>query len=232
MKEEHPQTQPFLMDERSPVPFRDLFGRLLSSSTALDTAILRARLSGVDLSARELAGLHRLRILVAEINAKTLEEEAFALFVDPRKRETLSRIKGLLLGGRLELRSAPLAGWSPDFSVFSGPGGPTALLLGLHWMLRPFPHRGPAWLACFGPDEAQRGRERFEELWKGAHEIGPAVLRLLQRATTRWGSDGDSALASAPDHGTRLRAAKPHEGEGERPTSECPGPVDTPPGLG
>jgi len=232
MKVERPQTQPFLMDERSPVPFRELFGRLLSNSTALDTAILRARLSGVDLSARELAGLHRLRILVAEINAKTLEEEAFALFVDPRKRETLSRIQGLLLGGRLELRSAPLAGWSPDFSVFSGPGGPTAVLLGLHWMLQPFPHRGPAWLACFGPDEAHRGRERFEELWKGAHEIGPAVLRLLQRATTRWGSLGESAFPSTPDNVTRLEATKHHEGEGEKPTSEHPRPVDTPPGLG
>ena len=73
MIEEPSPFRPALIDERSPIPFRALFGRFLSSSTELDTAILRVRLSGVDLSARELAGLRRLRILVAEINAKTLE---------------------------------------------------------------------------------------------------------------------------------------------------------------
>jgi hypothetical protein len=197
MTEEHRPVTPSLLDERSSVPFRRVFGQLLSSSTELDTAILRVRLSGVDLSPREMGGLHRLRILVAEINAQTLEEEAFALFMDPAKRETLHRIQHLLQEGRLELRSAPLAGWSPDFSVFSGAGGPRALLLGLHWVLRPFPHRGPAWLVCFGPEEAHRGHKRFEEIWSGAHEIGPAVLRLLDRATARWGCDGTSRSAPA-----------------------------------
>lgn len=215
MIEEPSPFRPALIDERSPIPFRALFGRFLSSSTELDTAILRVRLSGVDLSARELAGLRRLRILVAEINAKTLEEEAFALFMDPGKRETLDRIQGLLHGGRLELRSAPLAGWSPDFSVFSDPGGPKALFLGLHWMLRPFPHRGPAWLACFGPEEAHRGHQRFEELWEKAHEIGPAVLRLLERATARWVSGGSRQPGPAPEDKVSSKAAKPHEGEGE-----------------
>jgi hypothetical protein len=215
MIEEPSPFGPALVDERSPIPFRTLFGRLLSNSTELDTAILRVRLSGVDLSERELAGLHRLRILVAEINAKTLEEEAFALFMDPGKRETLGRIQGLLHGGRLELRSAPLAGWSPDFSVFSDPSGPRALFLGLHWMLRPFPHRGPAWLACFGPQEAHRAHRRFEELWEKAHEIGPAVLRLLERATTRWGSGVSQKPEPASGDDPRFKVPKPHEGEGQ-----------------
>ena len=232
MIEERPPFRPGLIDERSPIPFRALFGRFLSSSTELDTAILRVRLSGVDLSARELSGLRRLRILVAEINAKTLEEEAFALFMDPRKRETLDRIQGLLHGGRLELRSAPLAGWSPDFSIFSDPRGPRALFLGLHWMLRPFPHRGPAWLACFGPEEAHRGHQRFEELWENAHEIGPAVLRLLERATTRWVSDDSQNPGSAPDDDARSKVAKSHEGEGETAELQGPSPVDTPSGVG
>ena len=208
MIEEQSPFRPALIDERSPIPFRTLFGRLLSSSTELDTAILRVRLSGVDLSERELAGLRRLRILVAEINAKTLEEEAFALFMDPGKRQTLGRIQGLLHGGRLELRSAPLAGWSPDFSVFSDPRGPRALFLGLHWMLRPFPHRGPAWLACFGPQEAHRAHQRFEELWEKAHEIGPAVLRLLERATTRWGSDVSQNPGPVPGDDAPVQGAE------------------------
>lgn len=177
---------PFLMDERSPTPFRTVFRKILGESTELDTAILRIRLSGVDLSPRELEGLHRLRILVADLNAQTLEEEAFALFMDPGKRDTLERIQRLLGRGLLELRASPLAGWSPDFSVFSDRGGPRALLLGLHWIQRPFPHRGPAWLAAFGSHEARHGRERFEELWRGGHDIGPAVLKLLTRTASRW----------------------------------------------
>lgn len=232
MSQETPPAGPALIDERSPIPFRRLFGQLLLDSTELDTAILRVHLSGVDLSPRELGGLRRLRILVAEINAKTLEEEAFALFMDPVRRETLNRIQGLLKGGRLELRSAPMAGWSPDFSVFSGSGGPSALLLGLHWMLRPFPHRGPAWLASFGPDEARRGHERFEELWNGAHEIGPAVLRLLERATTRWRSNPGSTSAPALDDTARSGAVNPYEGEGKDATPRHTGPVDTHLGRG
>ena len=207
MREETAQPGPILLDERSPKPFRQVFGQLLSKSTHLDTAILRIRLSGVDLSAQEVAGLQRMRILVAEVNAQTLEEEAYALLMDPRKRETLRRVQHLLREGRMELRSAPLAGWSPDFSVFSGTQGPVGLLLGLHWVQRPFPHRGPAWLASFGPDEAQRGRKRFEELWRKAHEIGPPILKLLERITHRRepgpASDGSPGPGVGPSHGPR-----------------------------
>lgn len=177
---------PTLLDERGPRSFRWAFGQFLLQSTELDTAMHRIRLSGVDLSATEVQNLSRMRILVAEINARTLEEEAFGLLMDREKTSNLTRILTLLQEGRMELRSAPLAGWSPDFSVFSGEEGPLGLILGLHWIQRPFPHRGPAWVAGFGPEEAGMARRRFEELWSGAHEIGPAVRRLLERASARW----------------------------------------------
>jgi hypothetical protein len=176
---------PSLLDERNPDSFRKVFGRLLSGSQALDSAIGRIRLSGVDLSAGELEGLRRLRIVVSELNAQTLEEEAFALSLDPEKRVILRRIQDLLRTERLELRSSPLAGWSPDFSIFYQKGDPVALLMGLHWVLQPFPHRGPAWLACFGPEAARQASSRFAELWDSGHEIGPPVLELLQRITAR-----------------------------------------------
>ncbi len=201
MADESVVTKGTLLDERSPAPFRSVFGQLLSENTRLDTAILRVRLSGVDLTEQEAGGLERLRILVAHVNAQTLEEEAFALLMDPAKKETLRTVEGLLRDRRLEIRSAPLAGWSPDFSVFSGPEGPSALLLGLHWIQRPFPHRGPAWMACFGGEEARHGARRFEELWAGSHEIGPAILKLLERAVSRWdpgraGNGGKGARGS------------------------------------
>jgi hypothetical protein len=179
-------SQPTLVDERSPTPFRNLFGELLRRSTHMDSAMLRVRLSGVDLSEGEVGSLQRLRLLVAEVNAQTLEEEAFALLMDPDKRQNLTRVLGLLQSGQMELRSAPLAGWSPDFSVFSGRDGPLGVIIGLHWAQRPFPHRGPAWAAAFGPQEARRAGARFQEVWEEAHEIGPAIRRLLERATSRW----------------------------------------------
>jgi hypothetical protein len=90
--------------------------------------------------------------------------------------------------------------------VFSNGEGPRALILGLHWIQRPFPHRGPAWLAAFGRTEAQQGRERFEELWRGAHDIGPAVLQLLRRTSSRWGRHPHR---ESPDPSTRPREASP-----------------------
>jgi hypothetical protein len=186
MSENTSCNQPQLLDERSSKPFRKLFGELLGRSTHLDAAMLRVRLSGVDLSEGEVGGLQRLRLLVAEVNAQTLEEEAFGLLMDPDKRQNLTRVLGLLQSGRMELRSAPLAGWSPDFSVFSGTDGPLGVIIGLHWIQRPCPHRGPAWAAAFGPHEAKRAGIRFQEVWEEAHEIGPAIRRLLERATRRW----------------------------------------------
>jgi hypothetical protein len=197
--------QPTLVDERSPTPFRTLFGKLLARSTHLDTAMLRVRLSGVDLSEGEVGGLRRLRLLVAEVNAQTLEEEAFALLADPERRENLTRVLGLLQTGRMELRSAPLAGWSPDFSVFSGEEGPLGVLVGLHWIQRPFPHRGPAWAASFGPEEAQRAGVRFQQIWEESHEIGPAIRRLLERATRRWESRKSWSLS----HGGEVASLTP-----------------------
>lgn len=172
---------PFLMDERSPRRFRQVFGEILARSRTLETAILRIRLGAVDLTEAELAGVDRLRILAADVNARTVEEEAYGLRMDEEKRDSLTRILKLLREGRMEIRSAPLGGWSPDFSVFSGPDGPEAVIVGLHWFRRPFPHRGPAWAACFGPGEARAAQRRFGEIWREAHDIAPAILRLLER---------------------------------------------------
>jgi hypothetical protein len=180
-----PTRHPELLDERDSTSFRALFGTLLSQSTVVDAAVLRIRLAAVDLSDHEFGKLKRMRVLVAEANAQTVEGEAYALVMDPLKRQNLARILGLLQNGVMEIRSAPLGGWSPDFTVFSGRQGPRHLLLGLHWFHNPFPYRGPAWAAHFGAKEAIRAKARFEELWEGAHDIGPAVQQMMERANVR-----------------------------------------------
>ncbi len=184
-KEQQHHEGPVLLDERTVPDFRVVFGKLLSQSSSVEVGILRIRLAAVDLSGRELASVRHFRVLVAEANAQTVEEESYALTMDPLKRENLTRVLGMLRTGILEIRSAPLGGWSPDFSIFSGDSGPQNLLLGLHWFHRPFPHRGPAWAVRLGVEEARQAQIRFEGLWKEAHDIGPAIRKLIERTSVR-----------------------------------------------
>ncbi len=220
MTTSHVRSEARLLDERDPEGFRQLFGEIISGSTAVETAILRIRLSGVDLSEQEVTRIRSLRVLVAEVNARTVEEEAYALLQDSSKRQNLHRILALLRNGRLEIRSSPLGGWSPDFTVFSNESGPVAVLLGLHLFRRPFPYKGPTWAARFGPEEARRAHRRFEDLWEGAHEIGQAVRGIMERAT-RLRGEGEAGSGSLP-------ARETPGGQEERTAAGPERPVDTP----
>jgi len=182
-----------LLDERSHPDFRDVFGTLASHSTEIRTAITRVRLSTLDLSASELEPVRHLRVLVAEVNALHLDAEARVLNGQPQRAPNLLLLTNLLREGRLEVRSAPLAGWSPDFSVFSSEEGPLAVLTGYHWFERPYPHRGPALCGVHTGDGARLAAARHSELWEGAHDIGPAVWSILARARGRASAKGRSA---------------------------------------
>jgi hypothetical protein len=215
--------RPHLLDERSTVSFRQVFGEILSCSTAVETAILRIRLSGVDLTAKEVASVRTFRVLVAEVSARTVEDEAYALLTDPEKRQNLARILALLRSRRMEIRSAPLGGWSPDFSVFHDDRGPACLLIGLHLFRPPFPNGGPSWAARLGPEAARRAHVRFEEIWRGAHEIGHPVQGIMERAARLAGRAEPTASQTRESD-----PAEAQEGQEESPTREATCPVDTP----
>ncbi len=174
-----------LMDERSRPDFRDVFGALARRSVEIATAVTRVRLSTLDLSRAELDGVQVLRVLVAEVNALRLDAEARALQARPARADRLLHLTELLRDSRLQVRSAPLAGWSPDFTVFSGQSGPFAVLTGFHWFERPYPHRGPALGSLHTGDAARLAAARHAELWDEAHDIGPAVWSILARARVR-----------------------------------------------
>lgn len=173
---------PGLFDERSDPDFRTVFGHLLGDATHVDVALKRIRLSTLDLEATKLEGLRRLRVLLAEVNATTLSVEAHGVLLEPHRGRTLRHLTALLDRGVVEVRAAPLGGWSPDYTVFRGPEGPRAVLLGLHWLERPFPHRGPALASLHGPDGAALAGRRFDESWNRAHDIRPAIQGILRRA--------------------------------------------------
>ncbi len=178
-------SESFLLDERSRPDFRDVFGAMARRCREISTAVTRVRLGTLDLTPSELHSVRHFRVLVAEVNALHLDAEARVLNGQPRRAPNLLLLTDLLREGRLEIRSAPLAGWSPDFSVFSTVEGPLAVLTGYHWFERPYPHRGPALGGFHTGDGARLAAARHRELWEGAHDIGPAVWSILARARAR-----------------------------------------------
>lgn len=200
-----PFALPGLIDERSDPDFRRVFGWLCSRSVEVDVALTRIRLGGLDLAPEEVARIERLRLLLAEVNAMTLDVEAHALLQEGRQGRTLRHLSRLLADGVIEVRAAPLAGWSPDFTIFSSASGPRAALLGTHWFERPYAHRGPALAALHGAADARRVHSRFEEAWERAHDISPAILRILERADV---DAGDRGRAPAGRDRSRSRSAR------------------------
>jgi hypothetical protein len=206
---------PTLNDERRHPTFRELFSELLGQASRLDTAILRVRLGAIELATAQLRKLEGIRILVAEVNMHTLEWEAHTLLADRNRAGLVYLLSEFLASRRLMIRSAPLAGWSPDFSVFSTHSKPTAVVIGPHSFHPPFPHRGPAWISRFGSVEAERARIRFDEMWAAAHDIDDAFGDLLRRAL--------EAARSAPKNTVP---------EGMTDSSPPLGCLDTPCGFG
>jgi hypothetical protein len=189
---------PRLLDERERPDFREAFGRLASGARVLESAVRRIRLTTLDLSVGELAGLDRIRLLLAEVMAPRLDAEAHAALRDPVRAVTLRHLIDELRRGRVEVRSAPLGGWSPDFSIFHDGSGPRAGLLGAHWLERPFPYRGPAWGVVLDREEARRAADRFRELWARAYDVSPALNGLLARAADRVGTPDDPGPIEGP----------------------------------
>lgn len=171
-----------LIDERGRPDFRDVFGAYAGRSIDIATAITRVRLSAVDLTELQLSDLEHFRVLVSELNALQLDGEAHAIQADPKKAPRVDLLRTMLESGRLEVRAAPLGGWSPDFTVFSTADGPRAVLCGHHWFERPFPHRGPALASLHHGDAARLAARRHSDLWERSHDVGPAVWNILSKA--------------------------------------------------
>lgn len=180
-----------LLDERGRPDFRDVYTREAARARSLDAALTRIRLSAMDLGPGELGPLRRIRVLLAEMNALALTAEAQALAADPERRERLRFLVERLRKGSLEVRLAPLAGWAPDFSVFSGDDGtPAVVLVGPHRLERPYPHPGPAFASVHRGPAAEGAGRRFAELWGRAHDLRAPLVRMLEGALRHGGTRG------------------------------------------
>lgn len=175
-----------LIHDRTRRSLRAVYRDLAREARLIDAAVDRIRLSGIDLAYEELASVEKLRVLVTEVNAATLKLEAEAILADPQRRHNLRVVMRLLAEERLLVRCAPLLDWAPNFSVFVNPQGRCDLLLGVHWFQIPYPSRGPALAVVHRGGRGAGVRERFQEMWHLAHDIGPAlrgVFEAAERAT-------------------------------------------------
>ena len=203
---------PCLLDERSRPDLRSVYGALAARSRRLDAAVARIRLAGMTLNDRELAGMGQVRLVLAEMNALALSVDADAVACDPVRRHRLVMLQTLLRQETLRVRLAPLAGWTPDFTIFSGealPGGneyPHTLILGLHWFERPFPHPGPALSAVMTGEAVLLAAERFERLWERGHDVSVPVCSAISEALRRSGSGGSPELTLGTETGYSFRA--------------------------
>jgi hypothetical protein len=181
----HSQDLPSLLMDGLRPDLPEVYATLLSRSRELSLAAWRVRLAGLHLSPDALLSMDRIRVVVGELDGQRLAAEAEGMALSAHRSGTVQALLKLLMEDRLLVRAAPLGGWSPDFSLFLGERTSTTLLLGPHWLERPFPHRGPALASLHSGPEVARVEGRFEELWEGAHDVKAAVLRMLTEAARR-----------------------------------------------
>jgi hypothetical protein len=170
---------PALLDERGPPKFRQAFVAMVSRADRIDVAISRIRLPGLDLGLREMGHLRMIRLLLRDVRAERLQAEAEAVSLRRGGGRALEFFSGLLDRGILEVRTAPLGGWSPDFTVFRSAEDPFAAILGTHWLRRPASVQGPVFASLHGRQGAVRCGLRFEDLWGGSHDVSSALRGFL-----------------------------------------------------
>lgn len=191
---------PRLIEDTSRPDLRAVWGRLLARAVCVDVAVTRVRLSTLDFGEGELARVRRVRVLVAQLSAAALDAEAHAVCARPEAAAALARLMALLEAGRISLRSAPLGGWSPDFSVFHDAAGPRVALVGPHRFDAAGPLQGPLLVSVHGRAGAARVALRFDGLWERGHDVRGPVGGILERAR-REAAKG----AGAPPGGVALQ---------------------------
>jgi hypothetical protein len=169
-----------LIDDVSQPTLRFYIGRLLSDCVRADIAVGHVRLSALDLTADETRGIRHCRILLGRLEARALTEFGF---VDERSDERLHALLDFLDSGRVEIRSAGIGAWWPDFSIYRESIGVRggACLVGAHYFRDPVTANGPSFTALLRDDDAVAcALSRFEELWERSHDVLEPVIAAIR----------------------------------------------------
>jgi hypothetical protein len=172
-----------LIDERTGPPLRQRVGRLLAGADDAAFAVARIRLAVLDLTDEELGRMRRCRVLLGFLDAAMLAEASEAAGPAGPGSSALARLHHFAASGRLQVRSAGLARWTPDFAVITGPDGPVGLVGSIQFGA-PELVVGPAFtMVARDDDTVTLLRHRFDELWDRSHDVLPAIHGMLQRAS-------------------------------------------------
>lgn len=191
-----------IQDEASTPSLRSLIGDLLQHSRTADLALARVRLAALDLTAAEVRGPARCRVLLGQLDAAMLVDATTTPGAAPgrsTRRESLLRLADWLASDRLEVRSAGIGLWTPDFSIFRDRAGAATCLLGAHYFGSPQLTVGPSFTALVdGADGAAVLQLRFEEVWGRGHDVSPAILDVLERTAEEAGDQGGVGAFRSP----------------------------------
>ena len=164
-----------LLDERAVPPLRSVIGGLLAASETVDFAVTRIRLANLDLTPREIAGPRRCRVLLGRLDASTL------LDTDTARSDAVGALIRWARSGRLQVRSAGIGAWTPDFSVYHDRSG-SRCLLGAHYFGSPHLTVGPSFTCVTEDDRTVRLLgTRFDGLWERSHDVLPAIVGVMER---------------------------------------------------
>jgi hypothetical protein len=169
-------TRDRLLDDTSSPPLRQVIGELMIGAERVDFAIARIRLAALDLSEEEVTGPDRTRVLLGQLDASTLLDAGAA------DRTAVAGLIRWARSGGLEVRSAGIGAWTPDFSVFHGSNGGAALV-GAHYFGSPQLTVGPSFtVVSMEPETRRILARRFDGLWERSHDVLPAIVDVLERA--------------------------------------------------
>lgn len=170
-----------LFDGRASPSLRSVLGAALAESSSASFAIRRIRLARVDLMPEELRRVARCRVLLGRLDADSLADTG-AL---PSSTRTAALLD-MAASGRLEVRSASLLTWDPDFALVGNGRDDDLLLFGSIQFMPPLPQRPIEELslscALRDPVMVRSAAVRFEELWERAHDALEAVTDALCRS--------------------------------------------------
>jgi hypothetical protein len=192
-----------LVDERDPLPLRARIGRLLADADDVAFALARVRLAALDLGDRELGRLGRCRVLLGQLDASMLMDASAGATTGgggdtemstgaagarceatpaPGSPRALMELLRFAASGRLEVRSAGLVGWTPDFAVVRRGQDRTGLLGSIQFG-SPELAVGPTFTMLLeDPDATLLLQRRFDEVWDRSHDVLPAIQAVIERA--------------------------------------------------
>src|SRR5690606_24282735 len=121
------------------------------------------------------------RILIGRLDASALVDLGRDSRAPNARMETLL---DFLKSGRVQVRSAGIGAWSPDFSLYHRAApGESACLVGAHYFHEPLSSHGPSFTVLLtDPAAVTTAAARFERLWRRSHDvIEPVIGAIRQR---------------------------------------------------